>query len=150
MYKILFVCHGNICRSPMAEFIFKKLISDKKIKDKFFVDSCATSTEELGNPLYPPAKAELIKHGIPFEKKYAKQITKDDYNRFDLIIVMDERNIRVMHSVIGEDKDKKVHKLMEYTGEDRDVADPYYFGNFDVTYNDIYNGCVSLLKTLDI
>lgn len=149
MIKILFVCHGNICRSPMAELMLKKAVKERGIADKFEIASCATSTEELGNPVYPPAKAELLKHGITCEGKYAVQMKKDDYNRYDLIIAMDDKNIRNMYRIIGEDKDKKVHKLLEYAGIDRDVTDPWYYGNFDETYSDIKKGLEGLLKTLD-
>lgn len=149
MIKILFVCHGNICRSPMAELMLKKKVKELGISDKFEISSCATSTEELGNPVYPPAKAELLKHGITCEGKYAVQMKKDDYNRYDLIIAMDSYNIRNMYRIIGEDKYNKVHKLMEYAGSDEDVSDPWYCGNFDMTYEDIEKGLDGLLKTLD-
>ncbi len=152
MTKIMFVCHGNICRSPMAEFIFKKLIAQRGVSDLFFVSSSATSTEEIyngrGNPVYPPAKAELAKHSIMCHGKRAVQLKADDYDNYDLFIGMDSNNIRNMMRILNGDKEGKVHKLMEYTGESKDVADPWYSDRFDIAYNDIYNGCCALLESL--
>ncbi len=152
MIKIMFVCHGNICRSPMAEFVFKKLISEKGVSDLFYVASSATSTEEIyngrGNPVYPPAKAELAKHSISCDGKRAVQLKSDDYDKYDLFIGMDSNNIRNMMRILNGDKEGKVHKLMEYTGESKDVADPWYSDRFDVAYNDIYQGCCALLESL--
>ena len=148
MKKIMFVCHGNICRSPMAEFIFKDMLVKKGIQNDFFVASSATSTEEIGNPVYPPAKAELAKHGISCEGKRAVQIKKSDYDKYDLFVVMDGNNIRNISRIFGDDPECKVHKLMDYTGRGGDVADPWYSYRFDVAYQDIYEGCEALLKTL--
>lgn len=152
MTKILFVCHGNICRSPMAEFIFKKMVKDLNLEKDFYISSAATSTEEIcfgrGNPVYPPAREELLKHGITCTGKTARQITEDDYSKYDLLIAMDNYNVQNMNDIIGNDFDNKIHKLLEYTGSSRDVADPWYTGNFDKTYTDIYNGCQALLKKL--
>ena len=152
MTKIMFVCHGNICRSPMAEFIFKKLIDKKGVSDLFYVSSSATSTEEIyngiGNPVYPPAKAELAKHSISCDGKRAVQLKADDYENYDLFVGMDSNNIRNMMRILNGDKQGKVHKLMEYTGESKDVADPWYSDRFDIAYNDIYQGCVALLEDL--
>ena len=148
MKKIMFVCHGNICRSPMAEFIFKDMLVKKGIQDDFFVASSATSTEEIGNPVYPPAKAELAKHGISCEGKRAVQITRSDYDKYDLFVVMDSNNLRNISRIFGDDPKCKVHKLMDYTGRGGDVADPWYSYRFDVAYQDIYEGCEALLKTL--
>lgn len=152
MIKVLFICHGNICRSPMAEFIFKDLIKKKGIEDKFFVSSCATSTEEIwgdvGNPVYPPARDELKKHGISCEGKRAVQLKKSDYGEYDYLIAMDSNNIRNMNRMLGGDPDGKVSKLMDYTDRRGDVADPWYSDRFDVAYRDIYDGCVGLLKYL--
>ena len=144
----MFVCHGNICRSPMAEFIFKDMLVKKGIQDDFFVASSATSTEEIGNPVYPPAKAELAKHGISGEGKRAVQIKKSDYDKYDLFIVMDSNNLRNISRIFGDDPECKVHKLMDYTGRGGDVADPWYSDRFDIAYQDIYEGCEALLKTL--
>lgn len=152
MTKILFICHGNICRSPMAEFIFKDLIKKKGIADKFYVASCATSTEEIwggvGNPVYPPARDELRKHGISCEGKRAVQLKKSDYGEYDYLIAMDSNNIRNMNRMLGGDPEGKVSKLMDYTDRPGDVADPWYSDRFDVAYRDIYDGCVGLLKHL--
>ncbi len=152
MTKIMFVCHGNICRSPMAEFVFKNLISANGIQDKFFVASSATSTEEIwdgiGNPVYPPAKQELSKHGISCENKRAVQLTKADYEKYDLFICMDSNNVRNAERIFGGDSENKLHKLLEYCGEACDVSDPWYTRRFDIAYNDILRGCEALLKAL--
>ena len=149
--KIMFVCHGNICRSPMAEFIFKSLAQQRGIADRFIISSSAVSTEEIingvGNPVYPPAKAELKKHGISCDGKRAVRLKKDDYGKYDLIIGMDESNLRNMLRIFGGDPDKKVHKLLEFTLENRDVSDPWYSRRFDVAYNDILNGCTALIDS---
>ena len=150
--RIMFVCHGNICRSPMAEIIFKKMLSDAGREEDFEIVSRATSTEEIwngvGNPVYPPARRELAKHGLSCDGKYAEQIKKSDYARYDLFIAMDERNVVNMLRILGGDPDKKIGKLMEYTDRGGDVADPWYSGQFDVTYADIYDGCRGLFKRL--
>ena len=152
MKKIMFVCHGNICRSPMAEFIFKKMLSERGLEKDFLVASSATSREEIignvGNPVYPPARAELRRHGISCDGKRAVQFTKADYEKYDLIITMDSMNVRNLMRIIGSDPDGKVKKLMDYTSRGGDVADPWYTGDFDVTYRDILYGCEELLKTL--
>lgn len=152
MKKIMFVCHGNICRSPMAEFIFKDMLKKEGIESEFYVASSATSTEEIwggiGNPVYPPAKAELKKHGILCDGKRAVQLKKSDYDKYDMFIAMDSNNIRNIGRIFGSDPDSKVHKMMDFTDRKGDVADPWYTGNFDVTYTDIYDGCVGLLAFL--
>ena len=152
MIKIMFVCHGNICRSPMAEFIFKKLINEKGISDRFLVSSCATSTEEIwngiGNLVYPPAKRELMKHNISCEGKRAVQLKKSDYEKYDYLIAMDTNNVRNIKRIIGSDKEEKVYKLMSFTSRGGDVADPWYSGDFETCYNDIYEGCSCLLEKL--
>ena len=150
--RIMFVCHGNICRSPMAEFIFRKLITDRGISDRFTVASSATSTEEIwngvGNPVYPPARAELASHGIDCSGKHAVQLQKSDADKYDLFIGMDSANIRNMHRILGKAAEGKIGKLMDYAGRGGDVADPWYTGRFDVTYRDVYDGCVGLLDRL--
>ena len=147
MTSILFVCHGNICRSPMAEFIFKQLIRDRGLQDRFYIESAAVSTEEIGNSIYPPAKRCLNAHGIPFDKgKTARQITRADYNRFDLIICMDRMNLRWLRYIIPDDPQGKVHLMMSYAGSDRDVADPWYTGDFETTYRDISEASLELLR----
>jgi len=148
MIKILFVCHGNICRSPMAELVFKKMAADAGLSGEFEVESRATSAEELGNPVYPPARAELLRHGISSDGKYAIQLSRSDYSKYDLLIGMDSANIRNMHRLFGGDPDRKIRKLMEYTSCGGDVADPWYTGDFDITYKDILSGCTELMKIL--
>ena len=150
--RIMFVCHGNICRSPMAEFVLKKMLSERGIADQFMVASGATSTEEIwngvGNPVYPPAKAELAKHGISCEGKRAVQLCRADYEKYDLFIGMDSANIRNMHRILGGDPQNKIRKLMDYTPKGGDVADPWYTRRFDVTYADVVAGCEGLLSKL--
>ncbi len=152
MIKIMFVCHGNICRSPMAEFILKHLLKEKELLTQFEVRSSATSTEEIwngvGNPVYPRAREELRRHGICCEGKRAVQLQKSDYEKYDLFIGMDRANISNMHRIFGGDPEQKIHKMMDYTARPGDVADPWYSDRFDVTYRDIYEGCVGLLASL--
>ena len=147
--RVMFVCHGNICRSPMAEFIFKQMLKEQGLTDCFFVSSSATSTEEIwrgvGNPVYPPAKAELAKHGIACEGKRAVQLCREDYDNYDLFVGMDSANIRNMQRITGGDPDGKMCRLLEYAGESADVADPWYSDRFDIAYRDIYRGCEALL-----
>ena len=148
----MFVCHGNICRSPMAEFIFKKIITESRVGREYLVKSSATSTEEIwgnvGNPVYPPAREELARHGLSCEGKRAVQVTKADYSAYDLLICMDGNNVRNLLRITGGDPDGKVRKLMDYTARGGDVADPWYCGHFDVTYRDICEGCEALLNDL--
>jgi len=152
MIKILFICHGNICRSPMAEFILKDMVEKQGRADEFYIESAATSTEEIwhgvGNPVYPPARDILAKHGISCEGKRARQVRYEDYDKFDLLIAMDSNNIRNLRKLIPEDTKGKVHLMMEYAGQKRDVADPWYTGNFQKTWDDIYLACGQLLKNL--
>lgn len=152
MKRIMFVCHGNICRSPMAEFVFKKMAEDIGAGNRFFVASSATSAEEIwngvGNPVYPPARAELLKHGISCGDKRAVQLKKGDYNDYDLFVCMDDRNLRNIARIFGADPLCKVHKLMDYTDKGGDVADPWYTDRFDIAYDDISAGCAALLKKL--
>ena len=149
MKKIIFVCHGNICRSPMAEFIFKDLIRQNGLEEQFYVESAAVSTEEIGNSIYPPAKRCLNAHGIPFDtSKTARQITRADYDRFDLIICMDRMNLRWLKYIIPNDPDNKVRLMMSYAGQDRDVADPWYTGDFETTYRDLTEATGKLLEAV--
>lgn len=156
MEKILFVCHGNICRSPMAEMIFKKMVADAGREHEFEIASAATSTEEIGNDIYPPAKECLRRHGIPFTGRGARQMTRGDYAYYDRIFVMDQNNLRYLHWQMPEivqqlsgrqyvDPQGKIQLLMELVGNPRDVADPWYTGNFEATYNDVVAGCKALL-----
>ena len=152
MMRIMFVCHGNICRSPMAEFVLKKMVSERGMADQFYIASSATSTEEIwgdvGNPVYPPAKAELAKHGISCEGKRAVQLTRADYDKYELFIGMDSANIRNMYRMLGGDPQGKIRKLMDYTDRGGDVADPWYTRRFDVTYADVLAGCEGLLNKI--
>ena len=148
MKRIMFVCHGNICRSPMAEFIFRKIIRESETNLHVLVESSATSTEEIwgdvGNPVYPPAKAELLKHGIICDGKHAVQLKKSDYEKYDLFVAMDSMNVRNIMRIFGKDPQNKVCKLMDFTERGGDVADPWYTRRFDVTYTDIFEGCTAL------
>lgn len=147
--KILFVCHGNICRSPMAEFIFKDMIRSNGLEDWFYIESAAVSTEEIGNSIYPPAKQCLNAHGISFDKsKTARQVTLSDYTRFDIIICMDRMNLRWLKYIIPNDPEHKVHLMMSYAGLDRDVADPWYTCDFETTYRDITTASEALLDKI--
>jgi protein-tyrosine phosphatase len=148
-YRIIFCCHGNICRSPMAEFIFKDKIRSRGLNEQFYVESAAVSTEEIGNSIYPPAKRCLNAHGIPFDtSKTARQITRADYDRFDLIICMDRMNLRWLKYIIPNDPDNKVRLMMSYAGQDRDVADPWYTGDFETTYRDLTEATGKLLEAV--
>ena len=152
MTKILFVCHGNICRSPMAEFIFKDMVSKSGKENEFYIESAATSDDEIfmgkGNPVYPPAREQLLLHGINPEGKCARRLTKADYDKFDLIIGMDKMNMRNIALMLGEDKDNKIKKLLDYCGGG-DVDDPWYTGKFKEAYDCIYKGCKALFDELN-
>lgn len=150
MYRILFVCHGNICRSPMGEFILKDLAAKAGLADRFQIESAATSTEEIGNPVYPPARQKLAQHGIDCAGKTARQLTAADYGRFDLLLGMDRANIRNMTRICGGDPQGKIHLLMEYAGHPgREVADPWYTGDFDAAWDDVLAGCQGLLRKIE-
>ena len=148
MTRILFVCHGNICRSPMAEFVMKNLVRQAGLVSQFHIESAATSTEEIGNPVYPPARRKLAEHGIDCEGKRARQLTRTDYDRFDLLIGMDRANLRNMHRICGGDFAGKLHLLMDYTDHPGDVADPWYTDDFEATWRDVLAGCQGLLERL--
>ncbi len=148
MIKILFICHGNICRSPMAEFLFKKLITERRLDCNFEVASAATSTEELGNPVYPPVARLLSARGIDCRAKRARQVTASDYDHYDYLICMDQNNLRNIRRIIPADPHDKISLLMEWAGESRDVADPWYTRDFHTTERDIETGCAALLSAL--
>ena len=148
MIKILFVCHGNICRSPMGEFILKDMLQKRGISEEFYVESAATSTEELGNPVYPPARRKLKEHGIDCSGKTARQITKSDYEKYDYIFCADSNNVRNSLRIFGGDSEQKICRLLDLTSRPRDIAAPWYTGNFDITYDDIIEGCEAFLNKL--
>ena len=148
MTRILFVCHGNICRSPMAEFVMKDLVKKAGLESQFHIESAATSTEEIGNPVYPPAGCKLAEHGISCEGKTARQLRNSDYDQYDLLIGMDRANLRNMHRICGGDFAGKLRLLMDYTDHPGDVADPWYTGDFETTWQDVLTGCQGLLKYL--
>ena len=144
--RILFVCHGNICRSAMAEFILKAMVKAKGLEGRYYIESAAVSTEEIGHPIYPPAKRCLNQHGVWFDPdKRARQVTKADYERFDRIICMDASNLRLIKRIIPADPEGKIHLMMSYTGIGRDVADPWYTGDFEATFQDLLEGCEAML-----
>jgi len=146
MNKILFICWGNICRSPMAEFIMKDMVHAEGLDDEYHIESAATSTEEIGNPVYPPARRELAKHGISCEGKTARQLRRDDYDRWDYIIGMEQLNMSYMHRILGGDPDGKVSLLMDHAGKSEDIDDPWYTGDFAGVYEQITEGCAALLE----
>lgn len=150
MTKILFVCHGNICRSPMAELIMKDMARRAGLADDFFIDSAATSSEELGNPVYPPARRMLASHGISSDGKYARKFSREDYDNFDLILGMDEENMYYMMHKFGGDPAGKIHNLMDFAGmPGKEIADPWYTGDFQSTWNDLQIGCIALMNALN-
>ena len=146
MDRILFVCHGNICRSPMAEFVMKELVRKAGRESDFWIESAATSTEEIGNSVYPPARRKLAEHGITCQGKTARQMTRSDYDRFDLLVGMDSYNIHNMNRFCGGDPDGKIVMLMDFTQRPGNVADPWYTGDFEATWRDVLEGCQALLR----
>ena len=148
MIKLLFVCHGNICRSPMAEFVMKDLVQKAGLDGGFVIDSAATSTEEIGNPVYPPARRKLAEHGIGCAGHAARQMQRADYSRYDLLIGMDQENLYNMRRICGGDPEGKIHLLLDYTARPGSVADPWYTGDFERTWQDVLEGCRALLARL--
>lgn len=148
MIKILFVCHGNICRSPMAEFVMKDLVAREGMEDWIRVESAATSTEEIGNPVYPPARRKLAEHGISCTGKTARRIRNEDYTNFDLIIGMDAENDRNLRRFFRDDPERKIRRMMDYTDRPGPVADPWYTGDFEATWRDVNDGCRGLLEQI--
>lgn len=148
MKKILFICHGNICRSPMAEFVMKDLVEKAGRAGEFSIASAATTREEIGNPVYPPARRELARHGIDCGGKTARRMTREDYETYDLLIGMDRENLYDMRRICGGDPDGKIHLLLDYTHRPGEVADPWYTGDFTATWDDVTEGCRGLLEAL--
>ena len=149
MINIMFVCHGNICRSPMEEFILKDMVAKRKISHNFHIESSATSREEIGNDIHYGTKNKLKKVGVPFTPRKATQITKSDYDKYDFILCMDNNNIRNLSRIIPNDKDNKIKLLLDFSDNPRNIADPWYTGNFEDTYNDIIEGCEALLNYIE-
>lgn len=147
-HRILFICHGNICRSPMAEFIMKDLVKKVGLEQKIIIESAATSAEEIGNPVYPPVRRKLAEHGIDCSSKSARQLRNSDYEKYDLLIGMDRANLRDMYRICGGDFADKMHLLMDFTDHPGEVADPWYTHDFDTTWRDVLEGCQGLVKLL--
>lgn len=143
--RVLFVCHGNICRSPMAEFVMKDIVAKRGLNDLFFIASAATSTEEIGNPVHPGTRDKLKEYGISVSGKYAIQVKRSDYEKYDYILGMDQWNMRNMKRIFGSDPKRKIHLLLDFSDHPRDIADPWYTGNFNITYQDICEGCETVL-----
>ena len=150
MIKIMFVCHGNICRSPMAEFVLSDMLKKRGLDREVSVSSSATSTEEIGNDIHPGTRRILDKYSVPHTPRRAVELLRKDYEKYDLFVGMDSANIRNMHRIFGADPDGKIIRLLDLTDEKRDVADPWYTGNFEATYRDVTLGCEALLKTIPI
>ena len=148
MIKVLFICHGNICRSPMAEFVFKDMVHKAGRDSEFLIESAATSTEEIGNDIHHGTREKLRKEGIPFTRRAARQITARDYDYYDYLVAMDEENLYYMNRRWNNDPDNKIRLLLEFAGKNREIADPWYTGNFDRTYLDVVEGCEAMLAAL--
>ena len=148
MTKVLFVCLGNICRSPMAEFVLKDMVRKRGLEDEFHIESRGTSSEEIGNDVHYGTVGKLNSVGIPVEHRQATKLVKLDYDKFDYIIGMEARNVRDIMTIIDEDPDEKVCRLLDYSDNPRDIADPWYTGNFDITYNDVVEGCNAFLESI--
>ena len=149
MIKILMICHGNICRSPMSEYILRDMVQKRGLAAQFQIASAATSREEIGNPVYPPARRILKAHGIDCMGKTARQMTKADYAEYDYLLAAENYNIRNMMRILGGDPEKKVHRLLDFSDRPRDIADPWYTGDFQITWDDIGEGCEAFLKYLE-
>lgn len=148
MIKVMFVCLGNICRSPMAEFVLKDIVKKQGLEKEFYIKSSATSSEEIGNDIYGGTRDKLIQKGISFEKRKATKLKPEDYKKYDYIIGMEDSNIRNIKRILGEDYDNKVYRLLDFSTNPRDIVDPWYTGNFEITYNDIVEGCNGFLNYL--
>ena len=148
MKRIIFICHGNICRSPMAEFIMKHLVHNAGLDDEFVISSAAATSEDTGSDMYPNAKAELKRHGIPFTRRHSRKLRRDDYSEWDYIIAMDRENLYDIAEIIGRDDGHKVRLLLSFTGENREVSDPWYTRDFASAYDDIYRGCQAVLESV--
>ena len=144
--KILFICHGNICRSPMAEFVMNSLIAQSGMSRQIIAHSAATSTEEIGNDIHRGTRSQLLSHNIPFRPRHARQVTQSDYHNYDYLIVMDDNNLRNLRRIIPNDPENKIHKLLFFTECQHDIADPWYTDDFDTTFSDIMDGCKALLQ----
>lgn len=149
MIRVLFVCHGNICRSPLAEYLFRDIITKRHEENNFYIASAATSREEIGNPVYPAARKKLKEHGISCDEKRAVQLTKSDYEKYDYLLGMEEWNITNIMRILGSDPECKVHRLLDFSDRPRDIADPWYSGDFDTAYEDIKEGCEAFLNFLN-
>ena len=149
MKKILMICHGNICRSPMAEYVMQHMVEERHLAHKYHIESAATSREEIGNDVHYGTKRKLREVGIACPRRAARQVTKADYDQYDYLIVMDQMNIRNLIRIIGSDPEHKVYKLLEFAGSSRDIADPWYTGNFDETYSDVVEGVTALINKIE-
>ena len=149
MISILFICHGNICRSPMAEFILKDMVQKRGIAERFYIASAATSSEEVGNPVYPPAVRKLREHGIDPAGKTARRMTREDYGKYDYLLAAEQYNIHNMLRITGGDAEGKIHRLLDFSDRPRDIADPWYTGDFTAAWNDIVEGCQAFLAYLE-
>ena len=148
MIKVLFICHGNICRSPMAEFVLKDMVKKQGVEKEFYIKSSATSSEEIGNDIHYGTRDKLIQNGISFTKRKAVKLRAEDYKKYDYIIGMEKSNVINIKRIVGEDVDDKIYRLLDFSDTPRDIADPWYTGNFEITFNDIVEGCNGFLKCL--